>query len=221
MSKKLLMDNYSNNGLMPVMDGLICWLDANDYDGTNILKDRSGNGNDFILNGQFEYVDGFLIFDSKKTNYADNTTMELDWNSTSIQIRVSDVQNYDSYVFSIGGWNGFNVRYCYQPKSLTSNKYGGRNTPTNSVDLSKSDSIIYASYSPDKMFLKCDGMEDIEIDTLNNGNKIFNGIRIGCTAVAVTLLITMKFGSILIYNRVLSEEEIKQNYEYEKSIERG
>ena len=48
MSRKLLMNNYSENGLSPVMDGLICWLDGRDgRNGDTVWKDRSGNGNDF------------------------------------------------------------------------------------------------------------------------------------------------------------------------------
>lgn len=37
MSKKLLMNHASNNGLLPIMDGLICWLDGSDGGGRNCM----------------------------------------------------------------------------------------------------------------------------------------------------------------------------------------
>ena len=78
MSKKLLMNNYVSNGLMPVMDGLICWLDARDYDGTNVLRDRSGNSNDFIINGAITLENDFLKMISNKQNYLYNDQLPLD-----------------------------------------------------------------------------------------------------------------------------------------------
>lgn len=70
MPKKLMMNNYSENGLIPVMDGLICWLDGRDGKGTDtIWKDRSKNGNDFELNGFTFTGDNGWTGRNLKTNF--------------------------------------------------------------------------------------------------------------------------------------------------------
>lgn len=47
-----MMNNQSENGLSPVRDGLICWLDGRDGKGREtIWRDKTENNNDFELRG--------------------------------------------------------------------------------------------------------------------------------------------------------------------------
>lgn len=223
MSKKLLMNNYVSNGLMPVMDGLICWLDARDYDGTNVLRDRSGNGNDFIINGAITLENDFLKMISNKQNYLYNDQLPLDWNSTTVQMRVANVVATDCYVFSSGGWNGFNLRYGQIGKTMLLNKYAGRwYIRTGNWDLSTSDVTITTYLNAENLFLRGDGINDIISTTDKFESSISSNISIGTTSgERGRYLVNMLFGSILIYNRILTEEEMQRNEKYLKSIRRG
>lgn len=93
MSKKLLMNNYAENGLMPVTDGLICWLDARDVENGNaVWVDRSGNGNDGLLRG--------FTFD-EKTNGRIGNSLIFDGQECNVLIEIKRLPLFEGNNFSI------------------------------------------------------------------------------------------------------------------------
>lgn len=213
MAKKLLTNNSGN---MPVMDGLICWLDGRDgKNGDTVWKDRSGNGNDFILRN----VTG-NSFDGNSALF-----------SVSTNIRSAKAKNRNSlstYTFIIN---------TFLNKSIRGAVFGGETYATTRIFNLGNGSIEYTNRDNKKTYLFDDKYNSLAISSNNNAiNFYYNDtniytrnqpsniedflfhINIVSNSAEVT---SQKVASVLIYNRALTEAEIKHNYEYEKSIQRG
>lgn len=216
MSKKLLINNYSENGLMPVMDGLVCWLDGRDSD----FIDRTGNfnfevnniisdGKKFVFNG----VDSIAKFIGDIPININNCTVNFIFRvlKDNLTYRVITIKNsiiaLDS---STKPRQALSCTFCGIDKVKNMNKIenycfvGDLNTTSTNRLKSYYDDICY----PTKFYLN--GYDS------NPSNSIVIGGRLDnkqCTQ--------MELCSIKIYNRALTEEEIQQNYLYEQSIERG
>ena len=70
-----MMNNYSENGLMPVMDGLVCWLDGRDYNGENTVKDRV-NKKEFTVQGVINNNGSFLYDKSNSVIFTEFNSNE-------------------------------------------------------------------------------------------------------------------------------------------------
>lgn len=227
MSKKLLMNNFaSDSGLMPVQDGLICWLDGRDgKTGDVIWKDRSGLQNNGDLTN-VDFFNGNAIFkgDSSWVDFKKSTFKELDSVTVEITLELQEIglftlfdgKNGDIAYNSLGLWYG-NIKnnFQYHPKGVAGN--------TNATKF---------EYTSNEKITVCGAID-------RNKNRLYsNGIlmdeRVGTSNEIIVspdahlgARNNRSFGlvgtiqSFRIYNRVLTEEEIKHNYEYEKSIQRG
>lgn len=218
MPKKLLMNNYSENGLMPVMDGLICWLDGRDgKTGDTIWKDRSGNGNDAtVTNCEWtgkalkttSDLSAFLV--SKEMIDGDDTPFTLEiYFSRYATDRPGRAENVIMANSAKQWWDSTSI--YFQGSMLFYDT--GRNTLVTNSEFNKAYQVTIAKYHA-------------------NSRKAFvNGKFIGMTVrysdgIAFfgnydSTKMKGNYYSIRLYNRVLTEEEIQQNYLYEQSIERG
>lgn len=239
MSKKLLIDNYSENKSMPVTDGLVCWLDARDLKDTNdetIWKDRSGNGHHATLkrsnsqtpiieNGYYRtYDSGYVILPTLNFNSTDGISMFLDFK----------VHNYSKHqyarLFTLGYTNDYRQHLAAGTGLLEFGtiRYFSKTT---------TDFGLY-SYFNVNMFNKKINMSisynnNIMLGKNHNFNitrafehhdkfdTIFNCNYLNAENSSSILVRDTSYGLILIYNRALTEEEMEQNYKYEQSIERG
>ena len=228
MSKKLLMSNcyyYSENGLLPVMDGLICWLDGRDGKGTGVTwKDRSKNGNDFTLNGFTFTGDNGWTGKNLKTNFHEYAISEISL-STEYTIEVDlfvdgTKDNEQTTFFYFGDGNTSGVwREC------TFRRDGGSfqvmyNRRSLHIPVAYKRYRLTLMGEGDKIYLYIDGVKLYE----HIGNNVISGLSanfyLGCGR-NLDRFSQARFNSVKIYNRVLTEEEIQQNYLYEQSIERG
>lgn len=233
MSKKLLMNNYSENGLMPVTDGLVCWLDARDLKDTNdgtIWKDRSGNGHHATLkrkdlnsipvieNGYYRtYDSGYVILPTLKFNSTDGISIFLDFkvhNYTRL-FTLGYNNNYKSHLAAGTGLLEFGTirffsestvdRYIYFSDAMFNKKINMSISYNNNIMLGKNHNLnITRAFGHNDKF-----------------DAIFNCNYLNAENSSTTLARDTSYGLILIYNRALTEEEINQNYLYEQSIKRG
>ena len=105
-----MMNNYSENGMLPIMDGLICWLDARDLKEWDIIwKDRTGRY-EFTIYGENLIENGYFIFDKNK-KYFNCKSFEIESTNVSIELNIKGFYDFsNSYLFSIAGYNkGINI----------------------------------------------------------------------------------------------------------------
>lgn len=221
MIKKLLMNNYSRNGLMPVQDGLICWLDSRDGFKNNIMIDRIGNCNAKVIGN----VDGFRLIDNSIENYGAGSKL-----ITEKPMKIGTVMKTQK----ITSYGAYGTCFDFSSKELVgisdTLKISFRNNDkigfyqeypiaifNNGISptINKKGTIAITPYS---IFYN-DNKVDFPTKTVLSNSELIVGISL---ALGVgTNAISENFYSMLIYNRVLTDAEIQQNCEYENSIERG
>lgn len=245
MSKKLLMNNYSENGLKPVTNGLICWLDGRDYDGTNSIKDRVGK-KIFTCNNISNNKNAFEYDKSNSTIFAEFNSNEAMYDlfnsdfTLCFEDKLSRVISENSslnYPSSYPRLIHFNYHSGNSPYQLSYNgeKYQiprgrmtliGYNMNTNNIfhniginyNLSKKQIVLVKKGNSISAYLDGKKYETVS----DNKNTSINLERL--TLGNVYLANRTYYGNIysfMAYNRALTEEEIQQNYLYEQSIERG
>lgn len=218
MARDLMMSN------MPATNGLICWLDGRDGSGNQTTWiDRSGNGNYGTLNN-FNF----------SSNYWSEKGLVKTTQDNSVNVSLSPTLN-PNYL------NGFTVEIYFKQTSSSgliyckNNNWGifafYSNTLIRQViwaaDVDYTVQInsmlnnirhVVAYYSTSKVFLYLDGV------LLNSYSK--NVSKTGSELIYLFCQ-TPTYGSasgeiysFKIYNRELTQSEILQNYNYEKSITR-
>ena len=205
-----------------VTDGLIGWYDARyrNSDDTYLI-DMSNNGNDISLKYSAQYVinnNSIEIYGRGYTediNYTKHINGEvtvlyyIDNNSTNRIMCMSG-----DYVKNLGWWVETNRRYSnvwYKNK-----KYIDDNDNIPIFPIGKK--MIGLSITPTKIKMYLNG--NLIYETATNIN--IKELKLGLFGVKEYVNnANYKYYSSYIYNRVLSDEEIEQNYLYEKSIQRG
>lgn len=221
MAKKLMMNNYSENGLMPVMDGLICWLDGRDgKTGDAVWKDRSGNGNDAVfVNNKTIFENGKLTLDGD--NYA-NLPFGLgeDLNKHSFCVCASKNTNNTYNSMMLACENGYNQRKYIDFDKFSPRIGYGSTFKTSSKVLSQNELNVFTFNIGANANLYVNAELTFSLGIQNNV-KLASNFIIGTNNVEQKYNLIGNIASVLIYNRPLTEEEIQQNYLYEQSIERG
>lgn len=248
MAKKLMMNNinnYSENGLLPVTDGLVCWLDGRDYSGTNSVKDRIKKKM-FTCNNIINKKNAFVYDKSDSTIFAEFNSDENMYNLFNSDFTLCFVDkldrvinptatlNYPSSYPRLIHFNYFTGQSPYM-LSYNSEEYvvrGGRmETFTGTIisrnifagininrNLSKKQIVIVKNGNSISAYLNGKKYETI----LDGKNTNINLERL--TLGNVYLANRTYYGNIysfMVYNRALTEEEIQQNYLYEQQIQRG
>lgn len=220
MSKKLLMNNYSENGLLPIMDGLVCWLDAYDIEtGDTLWKDRSGNGNDFKIVGSPVIKNGYFHFAQSKP-YARCESLEVDIDSVTVQCSLKDIKfNRNSYIYSIEGYRGFNLSNF---NNLRLNAASANRELYRSTTTIPFESFVTGISEKFAINLRQEGVFNIRKNFSIPISKRISGMEIGkeCNYGGGSGLEGC-IGLLLVYDRPLTEEEIEYNYRYSQSIQRG
>lgn len=240
MSKKLLMNNYSSgDGLLPIQDGLVCWLDAFDLTSfaiNSVWIDRTNNGN----NGNVTTLDTFSslsngILYAKGVVDIPNPIKGL--NTFTIEIGYQDMQTgYWSGLcgFYSGdtstGYNGVSIHqtgntfgmfpFYLSPPDKAGVK-GGKNYFTFIINSSN-----VTVYHNGEMFTSFNTKTNYDKEILPSQSNYLcfmsrkpNSVNENVTGGADDRL--NKWYYIRIYNKELSEEEVLTNYQYELSLTRG
>lgn len=223
MSKKLLMNNYSENGLMPVMDGLVCWLDAKNVI-DNRLVDKSGNNNYMDIIGSYKVINNELDVLSKAwTRINPEHTINLS-NDFTLMFKVRIKSN------PLSPWG----------RVLTMSKTGTSNLETLRFEYGTSSRIVYANNKNWGNIMPLSQLCDIVVkksgtnvelkinkniyytyQLTNFSADTYKEIGFNCENLRHEHDVDMTIHNFLFYNRALTEEEIQHNYKYEQSIKRG
>ena len=214
-----------------IRNGLVCYVDANDFS-NNKLIDKTGNFN-FITSGNPLLKDNYLFFDgiddliyvNKISEVTKDCTITISFNE-GILGQYSVKEGKQCKVFWSGqDYRGYNALAVFVEK-IDSKNYRVRTGQTTII----SPKVYYSNYIDNSNSLTC---IDIILDVSNKVYKVYkNGMIVGQATIESNLNSTVEFGGIYngssyfysysnigsfkVYNRILSEDEIINNYEYEK-----
>lgn len=224
VSKKLMMNNYSENGMLPVMDGLICWLDGRDYvDGESLWKDRSGNKKNATLSDITGIKKNSSLY-FKGFGNIENPTYDL--NEYTIELNFKNLHTG----YWCGLWGNFDGSGGNSVILNSKNKIGGYPynvhngwstfTPTDEYTLTCVYKNNVIDFYVDTVWAnKMENIQTSKADFLVICGRKPNNTTTTTTTSSDNRL--NEWRSFKIYNRALTEEEIQHNYLYEQSIERG
>lgn len=217
-------DDYIQDGLIAMYDGKNNTGLGHD-DTSKVWVDLSGNGHDGTIIGNINWNDDSLSFDG--TNNAVNLG-RINLQDITIEIVLidesTDSNNYASYIsnFETGGY-GIEKRLDFNKKIFMSvfvnSDYTLIYTKDNFVANKKIS--LSGSYSSNKMKLYQLGVLQQESSTTGSLGMPKNDtvMMIGANPygeIPTEGRLKGKVYSVRIYNRALSEEEVKQNYTVDK-----
>lgn len=238
MSKKLLMNSFSGSsseGLAPVENGLVCWLDAFDltpdyYVGT-VWTDRSGNNNDGVVKNIFDTIEvnnGVLYTKS----YANIPNPTKNLNEYTVEIGFEDV--IQRYWCGLWGNTGASStgNSCYISGDACVSFYPTVITSSINNDLHGGKQYITVTISSTNVkvfrngvhFFTYDFTDSKKIIPSTANNFVFMARKTNNpndTTDTGADMLKNKWYFLRIYNRALTEEEILNNYNYEMTLVRG
>lgn len=216
MSRKLMMNNVESNGLSPVTDGLICWLDGRDGNGTQTTwVDRTGNSNDAIITNCVWTGKALRVNNNSDSFLVNKILINSDTSPFTLEVNFKNItmaNNVDNIIManSTKMWDYSSSIYRNIKRLLLD---VGNTTINNSFELNKSYQVGLIKYHNSSRKPLLDGA------ILEYPNSmITNGISFLGNFDAKHMI--GDYYSIRLYNRILTQEEITQNYNYEKSISR-
>jgi hypothetical protein len=221
----LIKTNFENI----VTSGLVLNLDAgwyNSYSGTTTWFDRSGSGNHVTLRNGPTFdssSQGSIVFDGTD-DYAGNDSPTLPTGNVTITICTwINVQTTRNDWQGIVGWGN---RASSQSALLDMNNgrlafstWGGQGSEdlisTYNVPL-KTWKFIVGSINNKNIKLYADGIKVLDASITSTPNVASTALRIATTDYPGRLLNT-EVASVQIYNKELTDQEILQNYNAQKS----
>lgn len=219
MSRKLMMNNIESSVLSPVTSDLLCWLDDRDGYESSRVHDRMGL-NDFLLEGDFS-SNPYVLNNAHKF-YSENSFALSGLFTISMTVTIGSIGTYGLLFaeerakatqpskFKISNRNNTKI-------GLYSATTGGVNegvpiifnTP---IDITMTFNNKLVSIYDSKVITQT---------TVNNQSLINYRVQLGSYGNGAGDISNFKLHSLKVYNRVLSDAEILQNYNYEQSITRG
>lgn len=217
-------DDYIQDGLIAMYDGKNNTGLGHD-DTSKVWVDLSGNGHDGTIIGNINWNDDSLSFDG--TNNAVNLG-RINLQDITIEIVLidesTDSNNYASYIsnFETGGY-GIEKRLDFNKKIFMSAFINSDYTLIYTKDnfVANKKISLSGSYSSNKMKLYQLGVLQQESSTTGSLGMPKNDtvMMIGANPygeIPTEGRLKGKVYSVRIYNRALSEEEVKQNYTVDK-----
>jgi len=215
-ASKVGLYGASSAGLPIIRDGLSLYLDAGNpasYPGSGTTwTDLSGNGNNGTLVGSVSYSSsngGVLVTPGTTGSYIDITSLNLSTSNYTV-MGASRYVSIGGRVFSgrsnnwlMGHWSSSTVKHYAE----------GWVTDSSSSEQSDTNWRIYATtgnYSGDSWAFYVNGQ--IETGPNSNGANGPNGFSIGRYALGNSEYSNSHISFLLCYNRVLTAQEIQQNY---------
>lgn len=236
MSKKLLFNNYTVNGLLPAQDGLVCWLDAFDlttYSGGIEWNDRTGHNNGIVREDPnvVSVNNGILHAKSivdipNPTKGLTNYTVEIGYEDLKVGYWLGLWGNTSAKAGNTSDGNSFyqlnDTIGSYPLEKTTSNKTGitgGKNY----ITFSYYGSGLKIYHNGELLSTQENNISGI-LNTSNADYLCFMGRKpnsVSPTTSSGTDAKRAKWYYIRIYNKTLTDEEISNNYNYELSLQRG
>ena len=217
-----------NKGDAYVQNGLIAHLDAinntgnGHSDNTNIWKDLSGNNNDATLYNNPVWTSNAITFDGINDYGLINNTANIEFpNGITLEARVNIIGS--NTVEFLGNWEGGGGGiYRSGNSSLRTNLYiaGSYRTLISEVNINTNEMhTITMTYDNNNIKIYLDGnivgTQSLNLNTALSISRAPFGIG-GNPRQSIPLMDTyanVEFQNVLIYDRPLTEYEIKRNYE--------
>lgn len=218
-----------NKGNAYVQDGLIVYLDGINNTGnghsndTTIWKDLSNNGNDAVLYNNPTWSDTSLTFDGiDDYGILDNTANTQFPNGLTIEARIKIIsltntsQNYyidnENTSSSNDGLRQYIDKSTIKPATtLAINGSTYVYTSNSSIELNKTYTIT-TTYDNNTVTIYIDGNEVKKTNKPGVYQGSTLGINIG-RQYRTGKCSNIEFQNILLYNKALSENEVKRNYQ--------
>ena len=228
-----------------VQNGLILNLDASrksSYTGTGTTwTDISGSGNSGTFIGNPTYNNSDSTFTFSNSNYIKSTTGGVTGNTTrtvSIWFKINGLASNDSnwsvtdqIPFSLGSTTGGNLSFAinisyYAGGNTIMKVYGYFTQYDEEITISgdnlgnnqwRNITVTWNGLNPGTLGVYIDGV--FKTSLLRSSGEVYNtsaGYIVG-TWADYNRYYTNKLGSVLVYNRVLTSNEILQNYNATKS----
>lgn len=212
---------YFKPKLDVVKNGLVCWLDGRDGANRNTTwKDRSGNGNDATLHNfnwttesgftgkslKFDGINDYCSFNKEKIN----KYIKDNFVTFSLKVKTSDAtKRFFSTSIRYDDWASIDTA-----RILVYNKNGVSYNIPIEVDMIMYDLVcdggvtkIYSNGSLIKEYNNTQFLIERSLYVLGRQGNSPNHSN-------------FEIQSFKLYNRALTPKEIKQNYEYEQTIDR-
>lgn len=229
------MPVLSTSNVHPVMDGLVCWLDARDLTSTEngtIWKDRSGKGNHATLkrlnqnttpaleNGYYRtYDSGYVVlpnftFDLNKgmSVYLDCSFNAASKHTYSRLFTLGSATSYDKHIAVCTGLTSTGEIRCFgnsaiKPEILNDHNHISVRADKNNLSWQNFANGAKGEFSTSSLS---------QTNTLVFTNNFLNGETPSLVNPRDT-----SYGLVLIYDRKLTEEEVEQNNLFARTIPRG
>jgi len=198
-----------------VTDGLVAFytLDEKDIDG-DVVKDVSGNGNDAKIIGKLEIVQGMidecLKFDGQQ-NYVEIPALG-DWEQASVECWAYAETLAPSYqgIVSTWQWAPGKVHFKFESHQIQVHKNDGVKIRFNCEEKKWYHIVYTCDTKANELKLYVNG-ELVDQGVAGSTPQNFNERRIGSEHDGRYL--NGMVDEVRLYNRILSEDEVKQNYQ--------
>jgi len=196
-------------------DGLVAFytLDEKDIDG-DVVKDVSGNGNDAKIIGKLEIVPGVidecLKFDGQQ-NYVEIPALG-DWEQASVECWAYAETLAPSYqgIVSTWQWAADKVHFKFESHQIQVHKNDGVKITFNCEEQKWYHIVYTCDTKANELKLYVNG-ELVDQGAAGSTPQNFNERRIGSEHDGRYL--NGMVDEVRLYNRILSEDEVKQNYQ--------
>ena len=230
MSKKLLISNALNIiEVSPPTEGLLAWYDASDRTGNTSLNDKSGNGKSLDCTITWATFNTNSIDIGYGTAYTTPTTYNLQSSGEfSIVYHIdttncrTDIASWNSRLMCMSGLYTDTIGYWM---SMAGNDIlmfynGSQILPDNSIatpPLGDTIVCITASVSTFKVYINGSLVTTVS----NTAKRILDYLSIALLGVSsYANMNSYTYYSSYVYNKVLTDSEVLQIYNYEVSIPR-
>ena len=239
MTKKLLMNNYPQSTGGVVTKGLYIWLDGQDVvtNTDTFLNNRIDQsygayiphaGIYWLINRVWKYKNYIGYYN--EAHHIDKCTVTDEF---TLQISYKTFELKGNKVLGIFGphddasWNDLNIAIFNKKLRLLMKTVVSDSKEIFTDSMSIDNLAITINNQQKKISLYINGEFKTEvfyradIDSFFNVSRKWRFQSTRAFQPNFEDIATWRIGSVLMYHRILTEEEIKQNYLYEQSIERG
>ena len=231
MSKKLLISNALNiiEEVSPPTEGLLAWYDASDRTGNTSLNDKSGNGKSLDCNTTWATFNTNSIDVDYGLAYTTPTTYNLQGSGEfSIVYHIdttncrTDIASWNSRLMCMSGAYTDTIGYWMSMAGNGILMYynGSQILPDNSIatpPLGDTVVCVTASVSTFKVYIN----GSLVTTASNTAQRILDYLSIALLGVSsYANMNSYTYYSSYVYNKVLTNSEVLQIYNYEVSIPR-
>ena len=206
----------------PIMDGLVYWMDTLSLNyGDNTWNNKVGSGafafNDFTYEDTSE--NGILFSSEKQTLLTSNFTINKGVKeplSIELFLKITSIGSDNDWVMSVDGWqNGFLLGILGDTYALSGNKTAVLDTGVKVVTNEKTQlCIVFNTDNTYSFYINGRFVSSRRTNTdfsINSKNIVLGGTSTENPQDCIDGYIY----SFRLYNRILTAEEVMENYEYE------